>query len=1145
MKNRTTVSRRDFIGGAAGFAATGLMAGCTGLRAGTKAPAIAGDMAWGLLLQLGGNMWGGGGMVDWSKAPRSREEERRMHPDHKLNQYGTWPSVNRNYLRVDEDVWRRETDLMRTEGLNLVVIDIGEGLAFPSHPELAVNGSWSPDKMRAELRRLRAMGLEPVPKLNFSSCHDAWLKEYRCMPTTRKYYEVVADVIRDTCEVFDTPRYFHIGYDEEMWTAQKTRKLVIIRQGDLWWHDFLYTVSEVEKNGSRALCWSDAYWTGRDEFKKRMPKSVLQSNWYYRSDFSEKKMVWNPTFEKEGGWGESVHGAITFLELEKAGYDQLPCPGNFWGEPAAEAVVKFCKEHVDPSRLKGFLMSTWAGTTHEEEKKITDGIREFGAVKRAHYPKGSDMRKSVRNALAARGLLVGAVLVAGVSFGRGEPWLPKPPVPPPAETLTNEARYLEWKWRTDVTDPATGLRNDAAVARMAAMSAELKDREPWCVAKAKMFAALCDEIAIGVSPLDWFPAAAAWKRLQKPMIREICRRDDEIERKFYPDVQEQIDAGNASGKWAMWKDFDHSAPEWEKILRLGFPGMKRRLREHWQDTPYYRACDLTVDAEIRFVKRLAAYAKASPDASSPRMRKQIAALEQLSVGAPRTAYEVMEFIFVYWFLSEQLDAIQCRSISIIDRTLWPYYRADLAAGRTTEAEFREQFRHFLWQWGSFDNYWGQPVTMGGTKPDGTTEYNPLSTIILEVMDECALPTPKFHLKVGKSTPRTILRKALDMLRRHRSISLIGEEPVIAIFESQGIPHEEAVGFYTTGCYEVCMPNGANDTGSGHLNILYPIERMMADAAAEKFRPADFETFLSAYLTNAVAGAEEMMAMALVFEQHLDDVNPANVCSLAMENSVKTGRDGFANGSERGKGTGVSLSGFGTAVDALAAVQEFVYEKKELTLAEFGRILAADWKGYEELRLRVCRSKRKWGNNDPKANAIAVRIAKAFSAAVNEKPNARGGVFHLSSHNARQFVWLGEKTGATPDGRRKGDETSKNLSPTPGADTEGATALVASLGVLDSKDFPGDFPLDVMLLPGTVAGEKGLDAMEALVRRYFANGGFVVQFNVVDPAELRDAQAHPEKYENLQVRVCGWNVRWNDLTRAEQDAYILRAETIQR
>jgi len=95
------------------------------------------------------------------------------------------------------------------------------------------------------------------------------------------------------------------------------------------------------------------------------------------------------------------------------------------------------------------------------------------------------------------------------------------------------------------------------------------------------------------------------------------------------------------------------------------------------------------------------------------------------------------------------------------------------------------------------------------------------------------------------------------------------------------------------------------------------------------------------------------------------------------------------------------------------------------------------------------------------------------------------------------------------------------------------------------DLPGDYPLDVMLHPSACEGEKGIAAMKTIVRLFHKNGGSVVQFTVFSVEELKDAQAHPEKYENLQVRVCGWNVRWNDMTKTEQDAYIKRAEAIQK
>ena len=740
-----------------------------------------------------------------------------------------------------------------------------------------------------------------------------------------------------------------------------------------------------------------------------------------------------------------------------------------------------------------------------------------------------------------------------LAFGRGESWMPKPPMPPPVATLTNEARYIEWKWRTDVTDPSTGVDNEKAREHLMRLARELEPKEPWNVVKATCFAWLCDNLAIDVSPLDWFPAFACWDRLRWPMRPVQGWREEEVSKRFYPEILPRMYEGNAQGRWMVWKDFDHIIPDWDNVILLGFPGMRRRLEANWQDSnPYYRAERMASDAIFRLLDRLVLQGNSRlsssvscPPARAARLSKQIESLKRLREGPPQTAYDVMQFIYLYFVLSEHFEAVQARSLSIIDKTLWPYYRADLAAGRTTEAEFREQFRHFLWQWGSIDNYWGQPVTMGGTKADGSTEYNPLSYVILDVMDECALPSPKFHLKIAGNTPDDLLKKALDMARRHRSLSFIGEKPVRKMLEHLGYDKDDARRFVTRGCYEVSTPEAGNGIGGGLANMVKIVELMLADAKAGTFAAADFDAFLAEYRKRLVATIGEVRDFFYVFEQHLDDVNPALVASLAGEYSALVGKDALTNGSRTGNRTGQSISGFGTAVDALLAVKELVYERKELSLAELGGIMAKDWEGHEDLRLRMLRSKRKWGNNDAEANALGRELSKTMAPVVNGRPNSRGGKFGLSGHNARQFICEGRLTGATPDGRKRGEEFSKNLSPTMGADTEGVTALVATLASLDSLDFPGDFPLDVMLLPYSVAGEKGLEVMKAIVSQYHENGGFVIQFNVFDVDELKDAQAHPEKYENLQVRVCGWNVRWNDLPKVEQDAYIRRAEEIAR
>ena len=346
------------------------------------------EQIWGSLIHLGSNMWD-----DFLNAPdewaKSAEEEKiRPNP---MGPSGRRRSSYRCYLQCRDDLWKKAIDNMAAKKMNTVFIDLGEGMAYPSHPELSVPGTWSVEKMQKELARIRSLGMQPIPKLNFSTCHDSWLKEYHRMVSTKEYYQVVADVIRDTCEIFGNPKLFHIGFDEEMAIAQFNHYHSTCRQGDLWWHDLFYTVGQVEKHGARAVMWSDAIWIGRDEYVKRMSKGVLQSNWYYRTDFSEKKLKWNYEFEKKGGWGETVNGAAAFRVLEEAGFDQLPCTSNWTEDGSADAVVKYCKDCIDPSRLKGFYTASWARTVPDTADKpmISKVLRSVDLLKEArdrYYP---------------------------------------------------------------------------------------------------------------------------------------------------------------------------------------------------------------------------------------------------------------------------------------------------------------------------------------------------------------------------------------------------------------------------------------------------------------------------------------------------------------------------------------------------------------------------------------------------------------------------------------------------------------------------------------------------------------------------------------------------------------------------------------
>ena len=301
----------------------------------------------GMFLQLGNNMWSDVPVKDWALTKKEDLAE----------------VSSLDVLRFDEAVWRRLTDRMVQKGFNAVVMDLGEGCIYPSHPELAVKGSWSAERLQKELARLRGIGIEPIPKLNFSTCHDTWLKEYGRMVSTPEYYRVCADVIRDVCEIFDKPRLLHLGYDEENFGNQRKYAHAVVRQGELWWHDFLFFVKTVEKLGMRPWIWSDYIWRHKDEFLSRMPKSVMQSNWYYRQWFDFESIP------KE----RRVH-LESFLTLEKAGFDQIPCGSNWACDENIAGLVRFCRKNIAPERLKGFLMTTWGPTLPNHEAKLLRGI---------------------------------------------------------------------------------------------------------------------------------------------------------------------------------------------------------------------------------------------------------------------------------------------------------------------------------------------------------------------------------------------------------------------------------------------------------------------------------------------------------------------------------------------------------------------------------------------------------------------------------------------------------------------------------------------------------------------------------------------------------------------------------------------------
>lgn len=298
------------------------------------------SLIWGVLLHLGRNMWG-----DSATAYT--------------------PPVD--HFTFEENLWIEMTERASSLGLNMVVVDLGEGVSYKSHPELGLEGSWTTDKLRQDLARLRSMGLEPIPKLNFSTCHDHWLGEYSRMVSTPTYYQVCSDLIKEVTELFDHPRFFHLGYDEENFGNQRTYDYVVIRQGELWKRDFLFFVDECEKNGVRPWIWADYCWE-HPEFLDWAPKSVVMSNWYYGDDFDP---VQNRTIQR-------------YLDIDAAGFDQIPTGSDFFNQlENFYKTTQFGKERLSKERLLGYLQTPWRFTETKSHELNMRSIQQVGdAIKK-------------------------------------------------------------------------------------------------------------------------------------------------------------------------------------------------------------------------------------------------------------------------------------------------------------------------------------------------------------------------------------------------------------------------------------------------------------------------------------------------------------------------------------------------------------------------------------------------------------------------------------------------------------------------------------------------------------------------------------------------------------------------------------------
>ena len=306
-------------------------------------------------------------------------------------------------LNFDDEVWEYIKNESQKIGINTIVLDVGDGVRFDSHPEICAENAWSKQRVREEVENCRQKGISLIPKLNFAAIHDIWLGDYHRMVSSPIYYKVCADLIKEVYDIFDSPEYIHIGMDEEHIRNMEKSELVICRQGELYWHDIRFFMDTVKETGAKVWMWADPLIDFTEGYREHIsPDEAILSPWYY-SAYKKEHYTEIATAsdvvqiyyreDKYTSLGikyveEDPH-LVNFrqvaVDVATDGYKYIPCCSSISNKYNSEDLLDYYKTNVNDEQILGYITAPWVFTTKDCLPDFERTFAEFKAAKEKIY----------------------------------------------------------------------------------------------------------------------------------------------------------------------------------------------------------------------------------------------------------------------------------------------------------------------------------------------------------------------------------------------------------------------------------------------------------------------------------------------------------------------------------------------------------------------------------------------------------------------------------------------------------------------------------------------------------------------------------------------------------------------------------------
>lgn len=641
------------------------------------------------------------------------------------------------------------------------------------------------------------------------------------------------------------------------------------------------------------------------------------------------------------------------------------------------------------------------------------------------------------------------------------------------------------------------------------------------------------------APMEAEAAEAQWDKhtVEGAVARFAYAAACEREAMFYG---EDLFGFNRYCRSAVCKGrFGNIVIDYEGVLQKGFDGILQDIfacREgaDEQALAFYDAVVACYDTCFGLAEM---YRKAAAEQGNTRLA---VALERVPHKSPRDYYEALVMLrFLSYIL--RLNRHVHLPLGRFDVYMKPYFEASVKAGASTEEllELTELF--FIAMNFDTDLYIGvqkgdngQSLVLGGCDRAGNEVFSDLSEICLQASEELVLIDPKINLRVSKNTPLSLYERGTRLTKQGLGFPQYSNDDIaIPFLTSVGYELEDARDYAMAACWEFITSGNSGDIPNiKTMNFPKVVER----ATRESLLSAQsFDDLLQAVAEGIERECDELIAQCE--KPFLPTYTP--LLASFIRPCIARGRD-IDEGGAKYNNFGFHGAGISTAADALAAIREGAFERREFTAAELLAALEADFVGYEALQKKLL-SYPKMGNNDDRADLLGCFLMERFSSYLNGKPNNRGGVYRAGTGSAMDYIRKAKDVGATADGRHAGTPFGSSYSPSPIARLKGPLSNVQSFTKFDLRKICNGGPFTIEIHDTVFRNDEGEKKVAQLVKAYIDLGGHQIQINAINRDVLLDAKKNPENYPNLIVRVWGWSGYFTELDTVYQDHVISRME----